>query len=378
MTHRQAAKLVEQHGGIPVYHVTQQTTLLVIGEEGWPLEPDGQPSVKLLQAQTGQQKGLPIRILSESEWRQALGLEPLRPQQLFTPAMLCQQLGVSVYDIRRWERMGLIHAVRRVMRLPYFDCAEVNAARRLAELIAAGASAEHLSKSLQQLRSIVPDVDRPLAQLEMLARGSQLLYRDKASWIDTESGQRLFSFEADEPQTEAPETIPFPAPDDSVSNQASRGAEDWFHEGCRLSEESQLTAATEAFRLALIDRPAEPEYHFHLADTLYRLGNVRGAIERYYAAVEHDHQFLEAWTQLGCALAEIDDTVAARDAFQVALDLHPDFPDAHFHLAQLLERLGETFGAKHHWKTYLSFDQRGPWAELARQRLHETVPQDDQ
>ena len=75
MTHRQASELVEQHGGAAVHHVSQQTTLLVVGEEGWPLEADGQPSVKLLQAQVIQQKGLPLRILSESEWLTALGLE---------------------------------------------------------------------------------------------------------------------------------------------------------------------------------------------------------------------------------------------------------------------------------------------------------------
>ncbi|MBT4864132.1 MAG: GlcNAc transferase, partial [Planctomycetaceae bacterium] len=38
MTHRQAFELVEEHGGGPTTHVNRQTTMLVIGEEGWPLE----------------------------------------------------------------------------------------------------------------------------------------------------------------------------------------------------------------------------------------------------------------------------------------------------------------------------------------------------
>ena len=50
MTHAQAADLVARHGGSAGEHVTRQTSLLVVGEEGWPLEEDGQPSVKLLQA----------------------------------------------------------------------------------------------------------------------------------------------------------------------------------------------------------------------------------------------------------------------------------------------------------------------------------------
>lgn len=370
MTHRQAGELVEQHGGQPVQHVTQQTTLLVIGEEGWPLEDDGQPSVKLIQAQAVQQKGQPLRILSESEWLTALGLEAVRPHQLYTPATLSQLLGLSVHDIRRWERMGLIHPVRRVMRLPYFDYAEVVAARRLADLIASGASAESLATSLDRLRHVVPGIDRPLAQLQLLTQGSHVLYRDPKGWVEPSSGQRVFTFEEPPPPSDVPvepvASVPFPAvrPDT-----LAHPPDHWFREGCRLSEEGHLAAAVEAYRLALIASPNEADYHFHLADTLYRQGNLRGAIERYFVAVEHDHEFLEAWTQLGCTLAESSDLDAARDAFRVALDLHPDFPDAHFHLAQLLEKLGDALAARHHWQKYLTFDQRGPWAELARQRL---------
>ncbi len=371
MTHRQAADLVEQHGGVPVSHISQQTTLLVVGEEGWPLEADGQPSVKLVQAQAAQQKGSPLRILSESEWLTALGLEAKRPHQLYTPATLSQLLGLSVHDIRRWERMGLIHPVRRVMRLPYFDYAEVVAARRLADLIASGASAQAIATSLSRLQHVVSGIERPLAQLQLLTQGSQVLYRDPKGLVEPATGQRVFTFDelasiTEETREEPAAAVPFPA---VRSEPSSHPPDHWFREGCRLSEEGHLSAAVEAYRLALIGCPHDADYHFHLADTLYRQGNLRGAIERYFVAVEHDHEFLEAWTQLGCTLAESDDLDAARDAFRIALDLHPDFPDAHFHLAHLLERLGDSLAAQQHWRRYLSFDDRGPWAELARQRL---------
>ena len=50
MTHRAALELVERAGGRGVNSVTQGTTLLVIGEEGWALEDDGRASLKLRQA----------------------------------------------------------------------------------------------------------------------------------------------------------------------------------------------------------------------------------------------------------------------------------------------------------------------------------------
>ena len=378
MTHRQAMDLVEQHGGSAGQHVSHQTTLMVVGEEGWPLEADGRVSVKLEQARQLHDKGEPVRILSESEWLTLLGVEPRerKQQQLYTPAMLSQLLNISVHEIRRWERDGLIRAVKKVYRLPYFDFQEVTGARRLSELAQSGVKLDELAVGLERLRAILPDVDRPLAQLEVLARGKQFLYRDATGLVEPSSGQRVFDFEPppppcpDDPAT----TIPMrPAVEAASSgepiNRRDWKADEWFREGCRLAEENEIDAAIEAFRLSLIDEPLNPAHHFHLADVLYREGRPDAAIERYYMAVELDHNFLEAWTQLGCLLAETGKTSAAQEAFRVALDLHPDYPDAHFHLAELLERSGQPGEAATHWRRYLDFDQRGPWADIARQRL---------
>jgi tetratricopeptide (TPR) repeat protein len=157
--------------------------------------------------------------------------------------------------------------------------------------------------------------------------------------------------------------------DTSAVNRREWTAGEWFQEGCRLAEDNEIDAAIEAFRLTLIDDPLNPAHHFHLADVLYRQGHPDAAIERFYMTVELDHNFLEAWTQLGCLLDETGQVRAAQEAFRVALDLHPDYPDAHYHLADLLERTDRHEEAITHWESYLQFDQRGPWAEIARQRL---------
>jgi tetratricopeptide (TPR) repeat protein len=143
----------------------------------------------------------------------------------------------------------------------------------------------------------------------------------------------------------------------------------WFSEGCRLAENGNVIEAIEAFRLALMTDPSDPATHFHLADCLYRSENPRGALERFYAAIEHDHDYLEAWTQIGCIHRELGQERLALDAFDIALDVHADYPDAHFHKAQTLDEMGQASEAKVHWVRYLSFDQRGPWADLARSRL---------
>ncbi len=378
MTHRQAMELVERHGGQASQHVSHQTTLLVVGEEGWPLEADGRISVKLDQARQLHDKGEPVRIVSESEWLTLLNVEPQerRQQQLYTPAMLSQLLNISVHEIRRWERAGLIRPAKKVFRLSYFDFQEVTGARRLYDLAQSGVKLEELASGLERLRTILPNVDRPLAQLEVLARGSHLVYRDAAGLVEPTTGQRVFDFDPPAPSPDEPATIsihtpasPTEAGEGNSLNRPEWTAADWFREGCRLAEENEVDAAIEAFRLTLIDDPLNPAHHFHLGDVLYRQGHPDAAIERFYMTVELDHNFLEAWTQLGCLLDETGQIRGALEAFRVALDLHADYPDAHYHLADLLERTDRKEEAAEHWRSYLKFDQRGPWAEVARQRL---------
>lgn len=367
MTHRQAGELVVQHGGEAVAHVTQQTTLLVIGEEGWPLEADGRISVKLEQAHQLRERGQTLRLLNESEWLQALGLETVaqRQKQLYTPAMLSQILKLSVHEIRRWERLGLIRAVKRVYRLPYFDFQEVTEARRLSELVGAGVPADRIAEGLRRLETMRP-MQRTLDQLQILAGDKRLLYRDKSGVVDSLTGQRLLEFETGptEPIEPSEPTVLLP-----TRALRPRSAAEWRAEACSLADEGELFAAVDACREALQSEPADAMSHYHLAELLYRQNNRGGAIERYYAAIEWDAKFIEAWTQLGCVLAETEQWDAAIEAFERALLTHPDFPDARFHLAEVLHRSGRTQDAEPHWEAYLQFDQHGPWAETARQRL---------
>jgi tetratricopeptide (TPR) repeat protein len=277
-------------------------------------------------------------------------------------------LDISVHEIRRWERMGLIKAVAHVCRLPYFDFQEVAGARRLAELVDAGVPVDEIQTSLARLEAVIGVGSRPLAQLDILAADRHLLYRDALGRLKTTAGQRLFDFDGP-PQPVAPENeaIPLRAPEPGSRRLWTPG--NWFEEGRRLADEGSLAYAVEAFRMSLMGEHDAPEVQFHLAEALYREGNLTAALERYHVAVELDHNYLEAWTQIGCLLAELGKLSEAVDAFSIAIDIHPDFPDAHLHKAEALHQAGRTVEAVPHWRKYLEFDQSGPWAEAARQRL---------
>ena len=384
MTHQQAMDLVARNGGTSSAHVNRQTTMLVIGEEGWPLESNGQPSVKLQDATELAQHGQPLNVIRESEWLHLLNLDERRSeiQRAYTPAMLSQLLGVPVHFIRRWERKGLIRPVRRVYRLPYFSFQEVASARRLTELIAQGVSRSEIESSLGRIMSLCPGNRRSLDQLELLARDARIVFRDEHGFLEPVSGQRLLAFDDEARENsqatedeESHESLQLSewAPDERHQRWTFR---DWFDQGRQLLEDGNAAGAVEAFRMCLMERPGEAEVHFHLAEALYRCGRSQAALERYYVAVEFDHEFIEAWTQLGCLHAELEEPESALEAFGIALDAHPDFPDAHWHKAEVLFSLERIAEAIPHWQRYLEFDSRGPWAETARQRLdkaHATV-----
>ncbi len=387
MTHKQAMELAEKHGGSATHSVSKQTTMLVVGEEGWPLEEDGRPSVKLQQVTEWRQQGLDIKLLQESEWLHLLGLEERRRDvhRLLTPAMLSQSLQVSVGLVRHWERIGLIRPVKKVFRLPYFDFQEVACVRRLSELLQAGVPQSELESSLSKLQAMLPGAERSLAQLTLLARDHHIVIRDDAGLLEPTTRQRLFDFDDGNERTEKTETTEWTEkPDVSLTSLRSRSSSvtasdvsatgtDWLERGSHLLEENRITDAIEAFRLALLEQPANPETHFHLAEALYRAGNLPAAFERFHVAIELDQNYLEAWTQLGCVAAELDQTQSALEAFDIALNSHADYPDAHFHKAELLHRLNRDTEARPHWQTYLEHDQRGPWADVARQRLNDAT-----
>jgi tetratricopeptide (TPR) repeat protein len=380
MTHQRAHELVEEHGGTAMPHVSRQMTMLVIGEEGWPLEPDGKPSQKLTHVSEWRQEGVAIRILNESEWLHLLGLDERRQEvhRLYTPAMLCQLLGVTTGTIRRWERLGLIRPVRKVYRLPYFDYQEVTSARRIADLLASGVSRQELEENLLRLQQMWPEAARSLAQLDLLERDAHVLIRDDQGLLEPVSRQRHFDFEPSPPAPPpagALSTLRHPgaASLDHHHERAHWSTEAWFREGCRFLDAGHLEPALEAFRLCLMERPGDAELNFLLAETLYRLRKLDGAIERYYAAVESDHNYIEGWTQLGCLHAEKGELTSALEALNIALDIHPDYPDAHWHAANILSQLGQSGKAILHWEQYLLFDKRGPWAEQARQHLAEAA-----
>ncbi|MCH5374645.1 MAG: MerR family transcriptional regulator [Planctomycetes bacterium] len=372
VTRREAQQLVRQHGGIAVDRPSSDADLVVVGADELPLVDQDE----LLDDETRRAaaEGC-LEIISETTLWQRLGMveNEQNVRRLYTPAMLADLLGVSVSTIRRWHRRGLIVPAREVRRLPYFDFQEVATARRLAQLLAAGASPSAIEKKLAELSRFVPEVERPLAQLSVIVEGRQLLLRQGEGLIEP-GGQLRFDFDAleqggEQPGGESTDRATVSLEEYLADNAEPPSPEELLALAAELEDDGCLEPAAEMYRVLLSAIGPVPEICFQLAELLYRLGDLSAARERYYVAIELDEDFVEARANLGCVLAEMGQFELAIAAFEGALRFHSEYPDVHYHLARTLDDVGRSEDATRHWDHFLDLSPDSPWADEARQRL---------
>ena len=127
---------------------------------------------------------------------------------------------------------------------------------------------------------------------------------------------------------------------------------------CRLAaeleEDGQLAAAADMYRAAMAAAGPKAEICFQVAELLYRLGDLGGARERYYMAIELDEDYVEARANLGCVLAETGQHDLAVAAFEGALRYHPDYADVHYLMARTLDEMDRREQAEEHWRAFLA------------------------
>lgn len=359
MARREGAQLTRQHGAVVLEKPDASTTLVVVGENEFPLPESGDQNDWFDDVTRQRIEAGAIEVITETQLWQRLGLVDSQHNihRLYTPAMLADLLRVPVAVIRRWHRRGLIKPSREVRRLPYFDFQEVATARRLAELLAAGASPRTMERQLAAFARYLPDVARPLAQLSVIVEGREILLRQGDGLLEP-GGQRRFDFDAPQSEPAPPQAVPT-----SPAQMAALAAE--------LEEDGQLAAAADMYRAAMAAGGPKAETCFQVAELLYRLGDLSGARERYYMAIELDEDYVEARANLGCVLAETGQGELAVAAFEGALCYHSDYADVHYHLARLLDDLGRRDEAEAHWRAFLVQAPDSPWAEEARRRVGE-------
>jgi tetratricopeptide (TPR) repeat protein len=357
LTLAEAKDLLRACGAEWVPIVTEQTSLLVVGQDALPLRKDGRLTRNLRTARRLQRTHA-IVIINEADWLAGLGAaSPLGNAAGVSTAQLSQMLQVPGQRIRAWVRAGLIQPAASVLGVHFFDFRQVSWAKTLCRFDSAGVSPERIRRSLEQLRQWLPDVDQPLAQLAVLESEGRLLVRLGGGQLAEATGQGLFDFAEESP-----------TPTLSVGAQP-RTSEAYFVRGCELEQAGRLAEAAQAYRLALVFGGPSALSCFNLGNVLYARGQKDEALQRYTQAVECDPNLAAAWLNLGNLLTERQRPAEAVAAYQKVLALEPLSADAHYNLADTLDSLGRQEEALPHWRAYLRQDASSAWGDYARGRV---------
>jgi tetratricopeptide (TPR) repeat protein len=355
LTKAQAAELVVQSGGECVPSVTKYTTLLVIGQEGWPLKRDGRLTRKLRRARALIDAGLPLKVLTEEDLLRRLNLRSQLDQvsRLFSLGELNGMLNAPPDRLRAWVQAGLLIPAHEVKGVAYFDFRQANRARTLAELAGRGVTIDQLKRSFQELRSWMAEADHALALLE---RDGRLLVRLRDDLLAEPAGQLCWDFSDD-----ACITV---ALDESKPTQ-----QEWFEIGWSHEQAERFHDAIHAYRQALLADKPDAHICLNLANVLYADSQCDAAVERYWQAVELEPTWAEAWNNLGVALADCEEYDEAIAAYERSIQLNPTYADPHYNLADLLTRLRRKKSASILWRRYLELDPLSEWADYARKQI---------
>lgn len=128
---------------------------------------------------------------------------------------------------------------------------------------------------------------------------------------------------------------------------------------------------------------ASPDAQHAVAIANLVAGRSREAV-RGLSAIVRSNADAKRWSDLAAAryMLAVQTTDAAQlaqalEACDAALRLDPDFPEALFNRALVVERLGARQQARAAWERYLKVDADGPWADEARKHLKELAPGQD-
>ena len=356
VTHGEFVDLVEQSGAHFDPHAGPNTPIIVVGQQDWAINADGTLAAPLDEA------GAQTLVVSEERFLKTLGFEPSdKPEpRLYTSTTLSEILSLPRARLRAWVRAGLICPASTTSGVMHFDFRQVSAAKLLWDLSQSGVATSQLRRSLQQLRTWLPDVEQPLEQLTVLERNGRLLVRLEKGLAEAD-GQFQFDFTGAADQASEPASMRMYAGPTTAAG--------WHDQALEQERGGYLGEAVESYRQALMRGGPNARICFDLAHALQALDKKAEAAERYRQTLEVDGRYPDAWNNLGTVLAELGSRSEACEAFQHALMIDANDLRRHYNLADTLEEMGLHADAVKHWKAYLQQDSQSPWGVYARSRL---------
>jgi tetratricopeptide (TPR) repeat protein len=318
---------VRELGGETADEVTQRTTLLVVGDEGFLSKID-----KSRKLRTAERRIPRIRIISEEAFCRRAGISTAGDlKQNLYPLRDIRKLYPELREdrVRYLEAHGLVAPQFRTNAERFYDFPALLVLRQAHQELAEGRS----------LRTVV-----------------QSLRAEHA-------GQLTLDFA---PRSTPARVVAFRRP----SGEAVESAEEWFDRGFELDDDpATQSEAQRAYERAVELDPKYVPALINLGNLHYGAGRPDQARACFERAIEQEPSHPKARFNLANVLHDRREYQAALILYRDAATLAPDFADAHFNLALTCEQLGLVEEAQRHWRRYLDLDPAGEWAMIAREHL---------
>jgi tetratricopeptide (TPR) repeat protein len=274
--------------------------------------------------------------------------------------------GLPASAVRALARAGNIQPVRRSGRLHY-SFHDLVVLRTASALRAAKISSQRINKTLQELRSALPE-GSALNKLSLTALGNRIAIREGQTLRESESGQYALALEIVEEKGRL-HVISRQDAAPALESGSSSGGGGEFSTGVSISrsadehyaralaiEDSNPQAAQKAYELCLKADPDYLEARINLGRLLHLAGRLAEA-ERVYRVGAKTDPFIAF--NLAVVLEDLKREPDAIIAYREALALDPQFADAHFNLARLYERAKDPKASLRHLLAYRRMMDQG-------------------
>lgn len=233
------------------------------------------------------------------------------PQSSYALRDVARLFDLPESRLRYWAQTGFISPSIRLRGRTFYSFRDLIAIKVARELLGAGLPLQRVRRSLDALRFKLPEVDQPLARLRVRCEHEQVVVEDLAHSFEAATGQVLLDFNVQALHHEVAQVLAMPRAQDH----GERSAYEWFLHAC---EREQAWDGDDPDDQAVTD-----------------------AREAYDRALDLDPEFAAAYTNLGALLAAVGDIDGARDHFDQALRCDPGQLEAQANLAALALRVGD-------------------------------------
>lgn len=292
--------------------------------------------------------------------RYTLSVESERASDTYTRAEIRRILGINENSLRSWERVGLAEP------RDDYSFADLITLKTLQSLRENQIPAKRIREAMQQLRTRLANVSRPLDELKIVSDGRRIAVELPGEKMEALTGQMLFNFEAE--QLRSVSTLDRRESQQRPSSGAE-GEEYWFQYALELERSGAPPhEIIEIYRKVLDCNPEAAGAWVNIGTLHYRQGLLQLAEQSYKEAIRAYPEYPLAHYNLGNVYEETSRLEDAMEQYEAALRYRSDYADAHYNLALVHERREQYLDAAKHWQRYLELDPASPWATVARRK----------